>query len=488
LTLPPEPAQLRVAHPARTSFSDEGQLQQPAQPPTSHMIGEPQVPRVATDAWAWNGAARRLPASVDVVVVGGGIVGVSTAYFLARAGVSVGVFEKGRIAGEQSGRNWGWVRQQGRSPVELPLMIQSLRIWKGLTTELGEDLGFHQGGSLYLAETSQELDELAEWLPVAGSHGLDTRILNSSALGEIMRLDGVRWAGALYTASDGRAEPNRASAAIARGAERAGAHIVTSCAVRGIERAAGRIAAAITEHGSVATRAVVCAGGAWTRLFCGSLGVTVPQLTVLGTVARTAPVDQVLAGEAWSPRVALRRRADGGYTVAHGGSFLHPLTPSSIRFAGKFLPALRQGHGSTRLAVGRAFFRALATPSRWRLDAVSPFERERVLDPAPEPRVLGQIREALRRWFPALGSAPFAETWGGMIETSPDVLPIISRIDGLEGFHVATGFSGHGFGIGPGAGKLIADLVRGVAGAEETSAFRLSRFFDGSPIRPGPAI
>jgi glycine/D-amino acid oxidase-like deaminating enzyme len=451
------------------------------------MTGEQQVPRAIGDRWTWS-VAKSLPASADVVIVGGGIVGVSTAYFLARRGVSVALFEKGRIAGEQSGRNWGWVRQQGRSPVELPLMMQSLRIWQGMSAELADDTGFCQGGSLYLAETPQELEQLAEWLPIAKEHGLDTRILSSSELEEVLRVDGVRWAGAMHTASDGRAEPSRASAAIARGAERAGARIVTSCAVRGIERAAGRIVAAITEHGRVATRAVVCAGGAWTRLFCASLGVTVPQLTVLGTVARTAPADQVLAGEAWCPRVAIRRRADGGYTVAHGGSFLHALTPASIRFAGKFLPALRQSHGSTRLSLGRAFFRELATPMRWSLDGMSPFERERVLDPAPEPRALGQIRAALARWFPALGEAPFVETWGGMIETSPDVLPVISRIDGIEGFYVATGFSGHGFGIGPGAGKLIADLVTGVAGAEETSAFRLSRFFDGSPIRPGPAI
>ena len=367
-------------------------------------------------------------------------------------------------------------------------MMQSLRIWQGLATELGEDLGFRQGGSLYLAETPEQLAGLEEWLPVAQAHALDTRILSGAALDEVLRSDGRTWAGAMYTASDGRAEPNRASAAIARGAHRAGARIVTGCAVRGIERAAGRVVAAVTEHGTVATGAVVCAGGAWTRLFCGSLGVTVPQLTVLGSVARTAPTDEVLAGEAWSPSVAIRRRADGGYTVAHGGSFLHSLEPSSIRFAPKFLPALRQGHGSTRLAIGRAFFRALTTPSRWRLDAPSPFERERVLDPAPEPRVLRQVQAALERWFPAIAAAPFVETWGGMIETSPDVLPIISQVDGLEGFHVATGFSGHGFGIGPGAGKLAADLVTGAAGAGELSAFRLRRFFDGSPIRPGPAI
>jgi glycine/D-amino acid oxidase-like deaminating enzyme len=452
------------------------------------MTGEQQVPRLSGDEWTWSAATNPIPSSADVVIVGGGIVGLSTAYFLARKGISVALFEKGRIAGEQSGRNWGWVRQQGRSPVELPLMMQSLGVWQGLSAELGEDLGFQQGGSLYLAETATELEELARWLPVARTHGLDTRMLATPALDEVLRPDGVKWAGAMYTASDGRAEPNRASAAIARGAVRAGARIFTSCAVRGIERAAGRVVAAVTEHGVTATRAVVCAGGAWTRLFCGSLGITVPQLTVLGSVARTAPTDQVLAGEAWSSRVAIRRRADGGYTVAHGGSFLHSITPATIRFAGKFLPALRQGYGSTRLGIGGELFRAMATPARWRLDVPSPFERERVLDPSPEPRVLAQVRAALQRWFPAIASAPFVETWGGMIETSPDVLPIISRVEGLEGFHVATGFSGHGFGIGPGAGKLIADLVTGAAGADEVSAFRLSRFFDGSPIRPGPAI
>jgi glycine/D-amino acid oxidase-like deaminating enzyme len=462
-------------------------LPEPDSKPPFDRTGEAQVPRSPADEWAWDAATKKLPSAADVVIIGGGIVGVSTAYFLARQGVSVVLCEKGRIAGEQSGRNWGWVRQQGRSPVELPLMMESLRIWQRLAAELGEDVGFRQGGSLYLAEKETALDELVAWLPTARAHGLDTRVLTGAALDAVLCSGGPGWAGALYTASDGRAEPNRASAAIARGAQRAGARIVTGCAVRGVERAAGRLTAAVSEHGVIVAQHVVCAGGAWTRLFCASLGIAVPQLTVLGTVARTAPADAILEGEAWSPAIAIRRRADGGYTVAHGGSFLHPLTPSSFRFAGKFLPALRQSHGM-RIALGGAFFRALATASRWRLDEPSPFERERVLDPAPEPRVLRQIRAALTRWFPRIAEAPFVETWGGMIETSPDVLPVISAVEGLDGFTVATGFSGHGFGIGPGAGKLVADLVTGSASADELSRFRLSRFFDGSPIRPGPAI
>jgi len=452
------------------------------------MSGEQQVGKAVADQWAWNAAGNPIPQSADVVIIGGGIIGCSAAYFLARQGVSVALFEKGRVAGEQSGRNWGWVRQQGRSPVELPLMMRSLRLWQELPKDLGEDIGFKQGGSLYLAENPGQLAELGEWLAIAREHDLDTRLLSDRGLTEVLKSDGNKWAGALYTASDARAEPSRAAAAIARGARRAGAHIVSSCAVRGIERAAGRVQAVVTEHGVVAARTAVCAGGAWTRLFCGSLGITVPQLTVLGTVARTAPTTQLLDGEAWSPRIAIRRRADGGYTVAHGRSFAHALTPATFRFAAKFSPALRQGHESLRLTFGRDFFKALATPSRWDLDAQSPFERDRVLDPAPEQRVLGQMREALKRCFPEIAAAPFVETWGGMIEASPDVLPIISRADGLEGLFIATGFSGHGFGIGPGAGKLVADMVSGRADPVELSAFRLGRFFDGSPIRPGPAI
>ena len=128
-----------------------------------------------------------------------------------------------------------------------------------------------------------------------------------------------------------------------------------------------------------------------------------------------------------------------------------------------------------RLGFGREFFRALALPRRWDLDAPSPFERERVLDPAPEPALLGQMQDALRQWHPEIADAPFVESWGGMIETSPDVLPIISAVDGLPGFYVATGFSGHGFGIGPGAGRLVADMVSGTADPAVLPAFRLGR-------------
>ena len=450
------------------------------------MSGEQQVDSNLIDEWTWN-ETRVLPGAVDVAIIGGGIVGCSAAYFLARAGVRVALFEKGRIAGEQSGRNWGWVRQQGRSPVELPMMLRSLRLWLEMRDELG-DIGFVQGGSLYLADGETELAELGEWLPVARTHELDTRLLDARELSGILRTDSVRWRGALYTASDARAEPSRAAPAIARAAQRRGAQIFSHCAVRGVDRVAGRARGVITERGRVAASTVVCAGGAWTGAFCRSMGISFPQLTVLGTVARTAPSREILSGEAWCPAIAIRRRADGGYTVAHGGSFLHSLTLDTVKQARKFWPAFMQGHDSIRVRLGARHAEALRMPSAWPMDAVSPFERQRMLHPEPEAPVLVQMQAALARHFPEIPSAPFAETWGGIIEASPDVLPVISRVDGHEGFVVASGFSGHGFGIGPGAGKFIADLVQGVANRDEMHAFRLQRFFDGTPIRPGPAI
>ncbi len=144
------------------------------------MSGEAQVVGGDTDAFAWDADRNPLPRAADVAIIGGGIVGCAAAYYLARDGVSVALFEKGRIAGEQSGRNWGWVRQQGRSPIELPLMMQSLRLWQALASELGEDIGFHQGGTLYLAEDAAQLETLSEWLGTAREHGLDTRLLTGA--------------------------------------------------------------------------------------------------------------------------------------------------------------------------------------------------------------------------------------------------------------------------------------------------------------------
>src|SRR5215470_6587626 len=193
-----------------------------------------------------------LPERADVVIVGGGIIGTSTALFLAQKGIRAVLCEKGHIAGEQSSRNWGWCRKMGRDPRELPLIIESLRLWQGMNQMVEAETGFRQAGIMYLAQTQPELAQLEAWLEHARQYQLDTRILSrAEAAGLMPGLTGD-WTGGLYTASDGKAEPQRAAPAIAQSARRNGAAIVTQCAVRGIETQGGRIAAGTTERGRIA--------------------------------------------------------------------------------------------------------------------------------------------------------------------------------------------------------------------------------------------
>ena len=429
-----------------------------------------------------------VPSSVDVVVIGGGIIGISTAWFLAKQGIEVVVCEKGHIAGEQSGRNWGWVRQQGRDTREMPMIVESMRIWRGLEDEIGEDVGYTEQGVLYAATTDRQMDRYAARIDIADEFGVGTRMIDANELAQYVPGGEGNWKGALYTASDGRAEPHKATAAIARAATSKGAAVLSSCAVRGIEASAGRVSSVVTEHGSIKTSTVLCAAGAWTSMFCRSLGITVPQLKVRGTVARTAPSVSVLEGNLYDHRIGIRRRQDGGYTLALGTNLDHPITPSTFRFGLKYLRAFSMDMESVRVSIGQDFADEWSAPKIWPLDAESPFERIRVLDPKPNQSVLKSIRHNLDKVFPQLAGVEIVESWAGMIETTPDIIPVIEQTESLPGFHIATGFSGHGFGIGPGAGKAIAGLLSGNDSGIDLKEFRLSRFFDGTPIRPQAGV
>lgn len=433
-------------------------------------------------------APQSIPASADVVIIGGGIVGVATAWFLAKRGTSVVLCEKGHIAGEQSGRNWGWVRQMARDSRELPMMIESMRIWAGLAEELGEDVGFVRGGCMIMARTAKHLSETAEWLPLAREYELDTRIVEGKELDALVAGASKHWVGAMYTESDGRAEPEKATAAISRAAARHGATILSACAVRGIETKGGRVSAVITEHGRIRSATVLCAAGAWSSMFCRSLDISLPQLQVKSTVARLGKCDSVLDGNALDEKLGIRRRQDGGYTVANGFLLNHSITPSSFRYCIKFMPALLQEFSKLRLSIGSDFLNDLMTPAKWPLDLESPFEKERVLNPAPSKRSVRKTRREIDNLFPQLAATEIVEAWAGMVDTTPDMVPVMCESDRVPGFFIATGFSGHGFGIGPGAGKATASMLTNDDNGMDLSAFHLRRFFDGSPIRPQSSV
>lgn len=416
------------------------------------------------------------PAATKVVVIGGGIVGVSAALALARRGVPVALCEKGRIGGEQSGRNWGWCRRMGRDPREVPLVTESLRLWRGLETLTGADTGFRTTGIAYLCDTEAELAQHRAWLDSVAEHQVDSRILSGREVTELMPGSAKRWAGALYTPGDGGAEPELAAPAIAEAARRAGATILTPCAVRGLDLAAGRVAGVVTERGRIACEAVVLAGGAWSRLFCGNHGIDLPQLKVLGSVSLVAGVADGPAVAAAAPTFGFRPRVDGSYIVSRANATATEIVPDSFRLLGAFAPQLRANCRHLRLRIGRRFLEEWRMPRRWPLDRPSPFEAVRELDPAPIEATLDEAVTEIGAAFPAFRPLRTLRRWAGLIDVTPDAVPVISAVARIPGFYLATGFSGHGFGIGPAAGTLIADLATGAPPLADPTPFRLERF------------
>jgi glycine/D-amino acid oxidase-like deaminating enzyme len=349
----------------------------------------------------------------DVVVIGGGVIGVCTALFLAEAGHRVVLLEKGRIAAEQSSRNWGWIRQQGRDPHELGIMADSNRIWRDLATRTNVDIGLKECGVSYLAKTDAEMAEYEAWLDHARAHGVDSRLLSNAETQTLIPGMSRGYAGALYTATDLRAEPWVAVPALAGIAARAGAHLVENCAVRTLDIQAGRIAGVVTEHGRIKANSVVLAGGAWSSLFLRNAGVTLPQLSVRATVAATHPLPQNYQGGAADEKIAFRARADGGYSLASGGFNELFVGPDAFRAFPKFLTQLRKDPFGTRFLAGapKGFPDAWGTPRSWSAESQSPFERMRILNPAPNQKKLRDLTRDFAELFPDFGPVRLKSVW-----------------------------------------------------------------------------
>lgn len=427
-----------------------------------------------------------LPKHVNVVVIGGGIIGASTALELAERGVSVLLCEKGRIAGEQSSRNWGWVRLGLRDPREIPLMSESLRIWQGLDARIGRKTGYEKSGILFGASGARSDVNLTRWLRHVEGLQTGARMVSGAELQGLLPEHRMALRSALYMPQDGRAEPQWATPAIAEAARDRGAAIMTNCAVHSLDIQAGRISGVFTERGRIQCNQVVLAGGVWSRLFAGNAGIDLPQLKVLNTVMRSSPVKPGPVTSIWTDGYAIRKRADGGYTIASGHENTVDIVPDSFRLARQFLPAFRQEWRSLRFRLSRRWMTEAQQDRNWLPTDVTPFEQCRVLDPEPSQKVLRRTWASARKAIPALEDAEIVQSWAGLIDVTPDAIPIISKVEHLPGLHIATGFSGHGFGIGPAAGRLVADLVTQSTPCVDPTAFRLSRFTDGAKIRPDP--
>ncbi|KRE00410.1 D-amino acid oxidase [Bosea sp. Root381] len=427
-----------------------------------------------------------LPEAVDVVVIGGGIAGITAAYHLAKKGHSVAVVEKGNVAGEQSSRNWGWCRQQNRDIRELPLAMRAVEMWNGLSEEIGADVGFRRTGLTYLTTRESDMEAWERWGEKARPFQMQTRMLTPEEARAMAPHAKGQWIGGVFSPTDGRAEPAMAVPAIAEAARRLGVTIHQTCAARGLETAAGRVSAVVTEKGTIRAGAVLLSGGVWTAMFARHHGIRMPLAGIKSTSFFTAPAPEITDGGISTPDLTIRRRLDGGYTVGISGRGLLELSPHGMLNAAPFWKTFKKRHKLLTIRAGKSFFFGPEALMNWTNQSVSPFEKMRTYDPPAQKELITFAKKRLGEIFPALANIEIKHEYGGLIDFTPDWVPVISAIDKLPGLHVSAGFSGHGFGIGPAAGRLAADIVAGDAPIVDPSPYRYSRLVDGTDLgEPG---
>ena len=420
-----------------------------------------------------------VPDQADVVIIGGGIVGCSTAYFLAKRGAKVVVVEKGEVADEQSGRNWGWVRQQGRNPRELPLIMLSIRTWKRIIEEMDSEIDWIQSGSLRLSYSEEDAAHCETWTKTAQEIGLETKFLSAAEVREMVPALEGDYLGGAYTPSDGQAEPRKATQAVARAAQEYGANLLTYCAANRIELTAGAVSRVVTDKGTIKTPTVVCAAGAWSSKMGRMLGLNLPQGVVRTSVACTSPVPPITNTVLWGDGITVRQRADGRMYIAGGVRGDYDVTLDSFRHMWLFLPNFRRTRRRLKLNIGMDLVDDIRRSMPWSSSRHHPFAHTVDVEPKLSQENVKVMRRKLMEFIPSVGNINIDRAWAGRIDATPDATPVLGEVPGIQGFLFATGFSGHGFAMGPGAGLVTSELILDGKTSVDIRDFRYSRFKEG---------
>ncbi|MDZ3991420.1 FAD-binding oxidoreductase [Pseudomonas sp. Teo4] len=416
------------------------------------------------------------PSATTVVIIGGGIIGLTAALTLAERNVPVVVLEKGRIAGEQSSRNLGWVRKTSRHAHDIPMALAADRLWQQMPQRVGKDVGYRQAGIMFVARNDAQMSMHEGWLNSVQALSLDSRLLSAKEIAAMVPGGQGQWAGGIYTPSDARAEPTLAASAIAQAAMAKGVVIVENCAVRSLLTAAGRVSGVATEKGEVRCEQVLLAGGMWSRRLLGNHGIALPTLPLTCSVLRTRPMDGPTDIAVGAPDFSFRKQKDGGFIVTQRGALDARLTLDHALLGMQYLPAIKAQRDYLRVSFGKAFFKDLALARRWKTNGKTPFERIRTLDPEVNHSLNEEALRNLRAAWPVFQGAEIEQAWAGTIDVTPDSNPVIGRVAQMPGLTLATGFSGHGFGTSPAAGQLAADLVNGDAPLIDPAPYRFERF------------
>ncbi|MBI3108598.1 MAG: FAD-binding oxidoreductase [Candidatus Rokubacteria bacterium] len=362
---------------------------------------------------------------VDIVIVGGGIVGASCAYFLAERGAEVLLLEAGRIGREASGVNAGGVRQQARALPEMPLALESVRLWADLERRLEVPLEYERCGDLRIVESAEDAARLRAVAARERETGLALEWVDGAALRALVPSIAPGVLGGTFCPTGGQANPLRVAAAIGRRARDLGAIVWEGCPVRALARD-GEGFALDCAHGRLRASRVVLAAGAWTPIVAEGLGARLPISLFVPQMQATVPLPRVLG------------------TVLLG--FTRKLSMKQMRSGAVLVGGGKRGWGDL---VTRA--KGLAAESM-RLGAVDAVDV-----------------------LPLLGRTETTRTWVGLEGLTSDEMPIIDCLE-TDRVYVAAGFSGHGFAIGPVVGRLLAEWLLDGTPSMDVSAFRLNRF------------
>jgi sarcosine oxidase subunit beta len=380
--------------------------------------------------------ARALPASAEVVVIGGGAIGTSIAFHLAEAGVTdVVLLERDELGHGSTCKAAGGVRAQFSDQINIELGARSLEAFTRFAQRPGQEIDLHQVGYLFLLSEPQDVESFERDVKLQNELGVTSRMIDMAEAAELSPListDGLL--AAAYSPDDGHCTPESVVLGYATAARRLGATLLTGVTVTGIDVEGGEARTVHTDRGAITAGTVICAAGAWSRALGEMVGTSLPVTPLRRQIIFTEPMPD-----------------------------LPPIVPFTIDFATSFY-FHREGRG---LLLGMS-------------------------DPDEEPGFhlnytdawLPRLGEAIERRAPRLLDVGLGDGWAGLYEDTPDHNALIGRSATTANFLYATGFSGHGFLQAPAVGEVIRDLHLDRAPFVDTSPLNADRFTDGAVSRP----
>jgi sarcosine oxidase subunit beta len=368
----------------------------------------------------------------DVAIIGGGIMGVSIAYQLAKVKKKVVVIEKSLVGSEASGRCGGGVRQQARHPYETPLAISSGEMWLGLNKELGVDTEYRKGGNIWLALTEEEHAAQKNLAPIQQRMGLPIEMVDRLEIRRLASfLRGEAILGGSYSPNCGHANPILTTRGFASAAVRLGVRIFEHTEVLDIKTSGDEVRSVCAVRGDVRAPVVVITAGAWTPHLGKKIGLNIPIRPSRDQLMVTEPIQPLCSQFILSSRVYFRQAVNGG---VHIGTVNLPHT---------------------------------------------------TFDQTTDPADLSDAAKAMTELVPSLRTLKVLRSWAGTSEKTPDDIPILGYVEKPAGVLIAAGFSGHGFALGPVIGRLMCELIVSGKTSLPISGFGLARFKDnpeGTPI------